>query len=100
MNNKNCCNIIFYGSDKFKRVTRSPLASERYTMVYGFDQIFVIQNETEMFMRKSIAMRIYTDIQSLLDSLITLNTTHEKRLLIGLSMLRESYERREIADIF
>lgn len=33
-------------------------------------------------------------------SLTTLNTTTEKRLLIDLAMLRESYEKREIADVY
>lgn len=100
MDKKNNCNIIHFGSVKSKRVTRSALASELYAMVYGFDQSYVILRATQDFLGKKIPLRIYTDSLSLFDSLTNLNTTSEKRLLIDLSMLRESYERREIADVF
>ena len=43
-------------------------------------------------------MVIYTDSRSLYDSLVSLNSTTEKRLLIDLH-LRQAYERREIAEV-
>lgn len=50
-------------------------------------------------MNKDMPLKQYTDTKSLFDSLTTLNTTTEKCLRINLAMLRESYEKREIADI-
>ena len=43
---------------------------------------------------------MYMDSKSLYDSLVSLNMVMEKRLLIDLRVLRESYERRELADVF
>lgn len=48
----------------------------------------------------NLPLRLYTDSLSLFANLTTLNSTSEKRLLIDLSMLRESYERREIPDVY
>ena len=100
MDKNNTCNIVHYGSVKCKRVTRSALASELYAMVHGFDQSYVVKVTIDSFLGKCIPLNIYTDSKSLFDSLVTLNTTSEKRLLIDLSMLRESYERREIANVY
>ena len=44
-------------------------------------------------------MVIYTDSRSLYNSLVSLNTTTEKRLLIDLYLLRQVYERWEIAEV-
>jgi len=100
MDSSGTANIVHYGSIKSKRVTRSALAAELYGMVYGFDQSFVILRAIEQFLGREIKLQIFTDSLSLFDSLTNLNTTTEKRLLIDLSMLRESYEKREIADVF
>lgn len=100
MDNKANVNVLHYGSVKSKRITRSALAAELYAMVFGFDQSYVLHKSITEFLGRRIALRIYTDSLSLFESLTTLNTTSEKRLLIDLSMLRESYERREIADVF
>lgn len=69
-------------------------------MVHGFEQSYVIKRALEIFLDRGILLRIYTDSQSLFDCLTTLNTTTEKRLQIDLAILRESYEKREIADVF
>lgn len=44
-------------------------------------------------------MIICTDSKSLFDCLVKLGTTQEKRLMIDIMSLRQSYERREIAEI-
>ena len=49
--------------------------------------------------RGTMPMIIYTDSRSLYDGLVSLNTTTEKRLLIDLHLLRQAYERREIAEV-
>ena len=40
-----------------------------------------------------------TDLYSLYKCLVKLGTTNEKRLIIDIMALRQSYERREIAEI-
>lgn len=100
MDEKGTVIVVNYGSLKCKRVTLSALAAELYAMMYGFDQSFVIHKAVEEFFEKRVPLRIFTDSLSLFESLTSLNTTSEKRLLIDLSILRESYERREIADVF
>ncbi len=42
---------------------------------------------------------IYTDSYSLYECLVKLSTTKEKRLIIDIMVLRQSYERREITEI-
>lgn len=68
-------------------------------MVYGFDYCAVILHTMESFIGNTIDIKIYTDSKCLFDSLISLNNTTEKRLLIDLSILRECYEQREITEI-
>lgn len=84
---------------KCKRVTRSALASELDAMVHGFDKTYVIKVAIEMLLGRAVPLRIYIDSQSSFDSLRKLNTATEKRLIIDLSMLRDSYELRDIADV-
>jgi hypothetical protein len=42
---------------------------------------------------------LYTDSFSLYEYLVKLGTTKEKRLIIDIMALRQSYERRELAEI-
>lgn len=43
-------------------------------------------------------MTLYTDSKSLYDGIIGINSTTEKRLLIDLTVLRETYELQEIVN--
>ena len=42
---------------------------------------------------------IYTDSKSLYEYLVKLGTTQEKRLIVDIMSLRQSYKRREITEI-
>lgn len=99
MDNEGNSNIVHYGSSKSKRVTRSVLSAELYAMVYGFDNCSVIHHALQEFLGRTVEFKIYTDSKSLFDSLVTLNSTTEKRLLIDLTMLRECYEKRDITEV-
>ena len=96
-------NVIHYSSTKCKRVTRSVLASEIYGMVNGFDIGIAIATTlriiTDRLRLPTIPLVIYTDSYSLYECLVKLGTTKEKRLMIDLMALRQSYERREITEI-
>jgi len=96
-------NIVHWQSIKCKRVTRSVLASEIYGMVGGFDAAYVLkQMLVAITKRLSIPptpLVMCTDSFSLYQCLVQLGTTAEKRLMIDLMALRQSYEERELDEV-
>src|SRR5437667_2230743 len=93
-------NIIHCSLIKFKRVTRSVLASKLYTLAHGFDIRAVIKSTIKKILQiDTLPLILCTDSKSLYDCLVKLGTTQEKRLMVDLMCLRQSYERREIAEI-
>jgi hypothetical protein len=96
-------NLIHWSSIKSKRVTRSVLASEIYGMVNGADMAIAIGTTLEMITSRlaltSIPIVACTDSYSLYECLVKLGTTKEKRLMIDIMGLRQSYERRELLEI-
>jgi hypothetical protein len=96
---KGRANILHWSSIKCQRVTRSVLASELYGMTHGFDMGASVKSTIERILRISLPLILCTDSQSLYDCLVKLGTTQEKRLMIDVMCLRESYERREITEV-
>ncbi|KAF4470050.1 Aurora kinase 2 splicing, partial [Fusarium albosuccineum] len=96
-------NLIHWSSTKCKRVTRSVLASEVYGMVSGFDLGYVIwYTLCAILQRLGISrppLTLCTDSYSLYQCLVQLGSTTEKRLMIDIMALRQSYEKREIHEI-
>lgn len=96
-------NVIHFSSTKSKRVTRSVLASEVYGMVAGVDMAYAISSTlsliTEHLKMPTIPTIVCTDSYSLYECLVKLGTTKEKRLMIDIMALRQSYERRELMEI-
>lgn len=96
-------NIIHWSSTKSKRVTRSVLASEIYAMVAGADMAHAITSSIKMITDQLaipvLPMVICTDSYSLYECLVKLGTTKEKRLMIDIMALRQSYERREFSEV-
>ena len=68
-------------------------------MVAGFDIGAVLQDVTSKIIGKDIPLILCTDSYSLYDCMTKLGTTAEKRLMIDIIGLRQSYERREINEI-
>lgn len=96
-------NAVHWRSTKCKRVTRSVLASEIYGMVNGFDMGIAMLTTLRMVTSElglpAIPLVLATDSYSLYECLVKLGTTDEKRLMIDLMALRQSYERREISTV-
>ena len=65
-------------------------------MVHGFDVGAVLKSTIECVLAQSVPMILCTDSKSLYDCLVKLGTTQEKRLMVDIMCLRQSYERREI----
>ena len=93
-------NLIDWRSVKSKRVTRSVLASEVYGMSAGVDIVYIIGSTLNMVIKQldlsTIPIVVYTDSYSLYECLVKLGTTKEKRLMIDIMAIRQSYERREL----
>jgi hypothetical protein len=85
---------------KSQRVTRSVLASEVYGMTVGIDIAYAISSTLNMITKQlglpTIPVIVYTDSYSLYECLVKLGTTKEKRLMIDIIAIRQSYERREL----
>lgn len=96
-------NLIDWRSVKSKRVTRSVLASEIYGMTAGVDIAYAIGTTLKLITSQidlpNIPIVVCTDSYSLYECLVKLGTTKEKRLMIDIMAIRQSYERRELQEI-
>ncbi len=68
-------------------------------MAHEFDSGSVIKSIIERILNIFLSMILLTDSRSLYDCLVKLGITIEKRLMMNLMCLRQSYERRKIAEI-
>jgi hypothetical protein len=79
------------------------LASEIYGIVGGTDMAFAIRSTLKMITNNlglpAIPIIVCTDSYSLYECLVKLGTTKEKRLMIDIMAIRQSYERRELLEI-
>ena len=96
-------NMVHYSSTKCRQVTRSVLASEIYRIVAGVDMAYALSTTLKMITDHlhcpPIPTIVCTDSYSLYECLVKLGTTKEKRLMIDIMALRQSYERRELCEI-
>lgn len=96
-------NLIHWSSTKSKRVTRSVLASEIYGMTAGVDMAIAMSTTLAIITQRlgipDIHLVVCTDSYSLYECLVKLGTTKEKRLMIDIMALRQSYERKEIFEM-
>ncbi|KAF1972743.1 hypothetical protein BU23DRAFT_580830 [Bimuria novae-zelandiae CBS 107.79] len=87
---------------KYKCVTRSVLALEIYNIVSGVNIAITILTTlkiiTERLGLSSIPLVVCIDLYSLYKCLVKLGTTNEKRLMIDIMALRQSYERHNPTD--
>ena len=68
-------------------------------MAYGFDISAIIKATVKLQFNISLPFILYTDFKLIYKYLIKLGTTQEKRLIINIICLRQSYKRREIAKV-
>ncbi len=78
---------------------RSVLVVELYAMIHDFDVDSVLKATLTKMFDVLILLTLVTDSKSLYDCLIRLRITVEKRLMIDVMTLRQSYERREIIEV-
>ena len=68
-------------------------------MVLGFDIVRAIKATTNKILVINLLLVLCTNSKSLYDCLVKLGTTQEKRLIVNILCLRQSYEYREIAEV-
>jgi hypothetical protein len=95
--------LIHYSSTKSKRVTQSVLALEIYGIVGGVN-IAIVINTTIKIIAKQLRFLltpivVCTNLYLLYKCLVKLRTTKEKRLIINIMAIRQSYKRRELTEI-
>lgn len=93
-------NSVHYGSIKSERITRSIFFAQLFQNIHGFDIYSTICLATNDILGRVVQLHIFTDSRSLFDCLTKLLRTAEKQLLINLSTLSHSYERRKITQVF
>ncbi|KAL2885168.1 Ribonuclease H-like domain [Ceratocystis lukuohia] len=92
-------NIVHWSSTKCKRVTRSVLAAELYALVHGFDVAACLKATYDEIYKRKVPLVLCTDSKSIFDAITRLGTTTEKRLMIDIQLMRQAYERREVAEL-
>ena len=93
------CNVLHYASYKSRRVTRSVLGAEVYAFADAFDFAYVIKHDLEEILGQRVPLQMLTDSRSLFDVIVKNSTTAERRLMIDIKDVRESYEQQLISNV-
>ena len=83
----NKANTIYWSLVKYKRITKSILASKLYTIAYSFNINVIIKAIVKLQLNISLLLILYTDFKLIYKCLIKLGTTPEKRLIIDIMCL-------------
>ena len=73
---------------KYKRVTRSILALELYSIAYGFNMGGLVKTIIDRILEIEVPLVVYINSKSLYEYLVKLGTIREKRLMIDVICLR------------
>jgi hypothetical protein len=65
----------------------------------GFDAAYSLKHDLQTILKRSVDILMYTDSLSLFDVITKSSTTPEKRVMIDLVVVREAYDRMEIAQL-
>jgi hypothetical protein len=72
---------------KYKRVTRSVLASKLYSIAYGFNISGLVKSIINKVLKIEVPLVVYIDSKFLYKYLVKLGTIREKRLIINVICL-------------
>ena len=91
--------IIQYGSWKCHRVTRSVLGAEIYAFSHTMDFVLALSNDLSKILSRKVRNVVYTDSKSLFDTITKLSTISEKRILIDIADIHQSYTERKLSNV-
>jgi hypothetical protein len=75
------------------------LTIEFFAMIHDFDVDSILKAILTKMFNILISLILVIDSKSLYDCLVRLEITVEKRLMMNVMILKQSYERREIIEI-
>jgi hypothetical protein len=79
------------------------LASKIYSIIIGMDIAYTISSTLKLITIQlellDIVIIIYTNSYSFYECLVKLGTTKEKRLMINIIALQQSYKRKELFEV-
>lgn len=90
--NQGTRNIVQYGSNHCRRVSRSVLASEIIALVLGFDKAFLMWHLLQEILGRRVELLVHVDSRAVCDVLAKDVQTSERRFQVKICALRESYE--------
>lgn len=92
-------NIVHFGSQRCKRVTRSVMAAELLALNYGFDNAYLGKKMLEEIFELEIPLKVFIDSRTVFNTVTKGSSTLEKRLQIEAYALRQSYNRGELNQL-
>lgn len=93
------CHIIDFNSRKSRRVVRSILAGELYAFSDGFSAALLLKHDLERIDGVDIPLKMFTDFKQFFDVFFKSSLPTEKRLMIDLVSIWESYRSFEITGV-
>ncbi len=91
--------ILNWTSMNCKRVTRSVIPAELYALHHAFDTGFAICHTISQISGRKVNIHLFTDSLTLFDSVVSLCSLAEKRLLTDIYGLRQPYRTGELSKI-
>jgi hypothetical protein len=95
--NDNCV-LLQWFSRKYARVAPSILPGETVVYVTVLDLAFAIHHCLKQILSRELPFYLFTDSSSLFSTVTKFQAVREKRLSIGLAVLRQAYQRREVTS--
>ena len=85
---------------KSKRVSSSVLGGETMAFADAFDMKFAIKNDMELMITQPLPIVMLTDSLSLFEVITKSTITTEKRLMIEIKVVKDSYQCNEVQNIW
>lgn len=92
--------VVHYGFLKSKRITGNVWAAKHFSITHSFAVLSTIHKAENDMLDRNVPLQVFNNSKRLLKCLLQLSRTSAKRLLFDLTLLRKSYELREIAEDF
>lgn len=92
-------NILHYGSQRCKMVTRSVMAAELHALSYGFENAFVAKTMVEEVFGQNVPLHGFLHSRTVFNTITKRGAILEKRLQIDAYALRPSHTRGELQSL-
>ena len=94
------CNLLHWSSRKCRRVVKSTFAAELFALVQGYDNGMALKHSISAILGRDVQIAIYIDSKGVWDAVVSLRSLTEKRLLIDIACLRQSFGTGELKSFY